>query len=109
MKHPGGDARSVPMLLCGKLFLPSPTFAILVEFTCVRRWRNWQTHQLEVLAPTRHRGSSPLLRTILSRKVLRISKIGTETRLLGSPEAIFVRSWRSKTLMKANYSKRIDL
>jgi preprotein translocase subunit SecG len=29
----------------------------------VRRWRNWQTHQLEVLAPTRHRGSSPLLRT----------------------------------------------
>src|ERR1035441_147194 len=63
MKHPGGDARSVPMLLCGKLFLPSPTFAILVEFTCLRRWRNWQTHQLEVLAPTRHRGSSPLFRT----------------------------------------------
>ena len=29
----------------------------------VRRWRNWQTHQLEVLAPARHRGSSPLLRT----------------------------------------------
>ena len=51
------------MLLYGKLFLPSPTFVILVEFTCVRRWRNWQTHQLEVLAPTRHRGSSPLFRT----------------------------------------------
>ena len=29
----------------------------------MRRWRNWQTHQLEVLAPKRHRGSSPLLRT----------------------------------------------
>jgi preprotein translocase subunit SecG len=29
----------------------------------VRRWRNWQTHQLEVLAPKRHRGSSPLFRT----------------------------------------------
>jgi preprotein translocase subunit SecG len=29
----------------------------------VRRWRNWQTHQLEVLAPTRRRGSSPLFRT----------------------------------------------
>ena len=51
------------MLCNGKLFRPPPTFAILVEFTCVRRWRNWQTHQLEVLAPTRHRGSSPLFRT----------------------------------------------
>jgi preprotein translocase subunit SecG len=30
----------------------------------VRRWRNWQTHQLEVLALKRRRGSSPLLRTI---------------------------------------------
>ena len=39
------------------------TFAILVEFTSVRRWRNWQTHQLEVLAPKRRRGSSPLFRT----------------------------------------------
>ncbi len=29
----------------------------------MRRWRNWQTHQLEVLAPKRHRGSSPLFRT----------------------------------------------
>jgi hypothetical protein len=38
-----------------------------------RRWRNWQTHQLEVLAPTRHRGSSPLLRTILFCNSLKIS------------------------------------
>ena len=29
----------------------------------MRRWRNWQTHQLEVLALKRRRGSSPLLRT----------------------------------------------
>ena len=29
----------------------------------MRRWRNWQTHQLEVLAPIGHRGSSPLFRT----------------------------------------------
>ena len=32
-------------------FPPSPTFAILVWSTPMRRWRNWQTHQLEVLAP----------------------------------------------------------
>src|ERR1019366_5466051 len=32
----------------------------------MRRWRNWQTHQLEVLALKRHRGSSPLLRTKIS-------------------------------------------
>ena len=47
----------------GGRFSTPLAFAILVEFTTVRRWRNWQTHQLEVLAPKRHRGSSPLFRT----------------------------------------------
>ena len=59
LKFPGPCCFTSPQ----ELFRNSPNFGILVEFTTVRRWRNWQTHQLEVLAPKRHRGSSPLFRT----------------------------------------------
>ena len=29
----------------------------------LRKWRNWQTHHLEGVAPKRHAGSSPAFRT----------------------------------------------
>ena len=60
------DVFMQPQVVLARLsqsFLTCSSFAILLEFTPVRRWRNWQTHQLEVLAPKRHRGSSPLFRT----------------------------------------------
>lgn len=60
--HALPNSRCVPQHI-QQLYRRSPIFAILIEFTTVRRWRNWQTHQLEVLAPKRHRGSSPLFRT----------------------------------------------
>ena len=48
---------------------PNPCFSlcsfqlIVYGVFCLRKWRNWQTHHLEGVAPTRHAGSSPAFRT----------------------------------------------
>ena len=34
----------------------------------MRKWRNWQTHHLEGVAPKRHAGSSPAFRTLPHEK-----------------------------------------